>query len=78
MSQDSFHPAAWVTSQRCAEEAITKDYMCMIKYKSADPAILGGGQVLFAFHFLFFFFGRTTWLAGSQFPDQGLNLCPAV
>ena len=21
----------------------------------------------------FFFFGRTTWLAGSQFPDQGLN-----
>ena len=23
-----------------------------------------------------FFFGLATWLAGSQFPDQGSNLCP--
>ena len=27
-----------------------------------------------SFLFLFLFFGRTTWLAGSQSRDQGLNL----
>ena len=26
--------------------------------------------------FFFFFFGHAAWLAGSQFPDQGLNLEP--
>ena len=27
-------------------------------------------------NFFFFFFGHATWLAGSQFPKQGLNPCP--
>ena len=30
------------------------------------------------FFFVFCLFGRTSWLAGFQFPDQGSNPCPAV
>ena len=30
------------------------------------------------FYFYFYFFGRAMWHVGSQFPDQGSNLHPAV
>ena len=33
---------------------------------------------LYDFRVHVFFFGRAAWLAGSQFPDQGLNTALAV
>lgn len=47
-------PSSMVTSRRCAGGAITKNYTCVIKCKNGGPAILGGGQVLFAFFGFFF------------------------
>ena len=41
-----------------------------------EPGGQGRQQKSTRVHFKKIFFGRTSWHAGSQFPDQGSNPCP--